>query len=42
MKREVTHPPKVALCRVCHGTGRVPGDEKARHTSAASVKGAAG
>ncbi len=28
MKREVTHPPKVALCRICHGTGRVPGDEK--------------
>lgn len=23
MKREITQPPKVALCRVCKGTGRV-------------------
>ena len=28
MKREITRPPKVALCRVCRGSGRVPGDEK--------------
>ena len=28
MKKEITRPPKVALCRVCKGTGRVPGDEE--------------
>ena len=28
MKREITRPPKVALCRVCKGTGRVTGDEE--------------
>ena len=27
MKKEITRPPKVALCRVCKGSGRVPGDE---------------
>lgn len=24
MKRNLTKSPKIALCRVCHGTGRVP------------------
>lgn len=24
MKRNVTKSPKIALCRVCHGTGHVP------------------
>lgn len=28
MKREISRPPKVALCRVCKGTGRVAGDEE--------------
>lgn len=27
MKREITREPKIALCRVCRGTGRVSGDE---------------
>ena len=27
MRREVNHPPRVALCRLCHGSGRVEGDE---------------
>lgn len=27
MIREITRPPKIALCRHCHGTGAVPGDE---------------
>lgn len=27
MKREIVHPPKIAICRVCKGTGRVAGDE---------------
>ena len=27
MKKEVTKPEKVALCRECHGTGRVPGPD---------------
>ncbi len=28
MKREITRPPKVALCRVCKGTGRVAGEDE--------------
>lgn len=33
MKREITRPPKVALCRICQGTGKVEGDTpKERHT----------
>lgn len=32
MKREITRAPKVALCRVCKGTGRVPGEEGEFHT----------
>lgn len=24
MKREISRPPKVALCRVCRGSGQVP------------------
>lgn len=28
MKREISRPPKVALCQVCKGSGRVPGDEE--------------
>lgn len=27
MKRNVTKSPKIALCRVCHGTGQVKNDE---------------
>ena len=27
MKRNVTKNPKIALCRVCHGTGQVQNDE---------------
>lgn len=27
MKREISRPPKVALCRVCRGSGRVAGEE---------------
>ena len=27
MIKEVTKPEKVALCRECHGTGRVPGPD---------------
>ena len=27
MKREIERPPKVALCRICKGTGIVAGDE---------------
>lgn len=27
MKRYVTKPPRIALCRVCGGTGMVAGDE---------------
>lgn len=27
MKRQVTRPTKVALCRVCHGTGYVQGSD---------------
>lgn len=26
MKRRVTKKPKIALCRVCHGTGHIPTD----------------
>lgn len=26
MKKELTRPPKIALCRVCKGTGRMQGD----------------
>ncbi|MBD5315913.1 MAG: molecular chaperone DnaJ [Bacteroides sp.] len=32
MKREIERPPKVALCRICKGTGRVAGDEGEFHT----------
>lgn len=28
MKREIERPPKVALCRVCKGSGRVEGEEE--------------
>ena len=28
MKREIEHPTKVALCRICKGTGWVAGDEE--------------
>ncbi|MDE6361329.1 MAG: molecular chaperone DnaJ [Muribaculaceae bacterium] len=28
MKREISKPPKVAICKVCRGTGRVHGDEE--------------
>lgn len=24
MKKEIVHPPKIALCRVCKGTGQCP------------------
>ncbi len=27
MIREIKRPPKIALCRHCHGTGAVTGDE---------------
>lgn len=27
MKRAISRPPKVALCRVCKGTGRVAGED---------------
>ena len=33
MKREIERPLKVALCRICKGTGRVAGEEESEfHT----------
>lgn len=31
MKREITRPPKVALCRVCKGIGQIDEPPKAGH-----------
>lgn len=31
MKREVSRPPKVALCHLCKGTGMVAGEEEGEY-----------
>lgn len=28
MKREISKPPRIALCRICEGTGRVVGEDE--------------
>ena len=39
MKKEIVHPPIIALCRVCKGTGRVAGDEEGEFLTCLQCEG---
>ena len=39
MKREIIKPPKVALCRICKGTGKVAGDEEGEEHTCLQCEG---
>lgn len=39
MKREIRKPPKVALCKVCKGSGQVEGDTQDEHHTCYQCEG---
>lgn len=39
MKSQVSKPPKVALCRMCHGTGTVPAESKTERSVKTFLRG---
>lgn len=39
MKQQITKPPRVALCRVCNGAGRVRGEEEGEYHTCLQCEG---